>query len=179
MDEVARPSDKEHWSNWHVTINFNTKGNHFSVNEYEEGLNVVLGEFHWKWLQIFINGTRRDFKRQERDLVNTIRARIGFERGPNNGFLHAHVLLEVGHYTMLQIDGKAIQRLVDTQLGVKSNVQFRWLKGDSSNKDYILRYITKTIREKPEPSEHQGANQRLVKSLQSYDADGEEQEYNV
>lgn len=179
MDSAPIRSTKEHWSNWHITINFNKPGGRDEIREFKECLDSILGDLHWQWLMRFDNGNRRPFTPLEHDLVNTIKATIGFERGPANGFLHAHVILEVGHWTMLQLDGKEIQRMVDVNCGVSSNVQFRFLPGDSNSVAYIHKYITKTIREKPDPDQHHGPNKRLVRVMQGDYATHEEEEYDL
>ncbi len=159
-------SSKTKWSNFHVTINLNETTSKSSargtITGFANAIDSMINDDVFGWLVRYDNG-QRPFREEEKHLVDRVRARVGLERDDEgtNRSLHAHVLMEVEHRTMVQIDKWNIQHFINDRLGVRSNVHVRFLQGNSSDKDFILKYITKSMRD----GAGSGQNRRLAKAM--------------
>src|SRR5271166_477591 len=102
------------WSNFHITINFNVVDEDM-VYTIKEAIEYAFGrELIFTWLKKVENRKQRPFQDGEEDQVETIRLRVGLENGgEQNKGVHAHILLEVGHRTMVQIDKRELKEALD------------------------------------------------------------------
>lgn len=159
---------KTKWSNFHITVNLNqtTHESAFkgTVRNFAACIEEAIHDHVWDWL-VRYDGGQRPFKESEKLLVDRIRARVGMEQDSEgrNRSLHAHVLMEVEHRTMVQVDRTGLKDFIDACLDVSSHVHVRFLKGDSSDKNFILQYISKTVKKRGDGVS--GANRRLVRAM--------------
>ena len=155
------------WSNFHVTVNLNLSGAESAgtgiAAAFAESIEEAINDNPWQWLMRF-EGSQRPFEEEEKPLVESIRARVGMEQEADgtNRSIHAHILLEVQHRTRVQINHRGLKDFIDRDLGVSSNVSVRFLAGDSSDKNFILHYISKSLRQ---PHATSAANRRLARAM--------------
>jgi len=147
MEDIFNHSNKLKWSNFHITINLN-KGNDrsdtlfYDLCDFCEDL--VQTEWVFCWLKLYKDGRQQTFEGLDRYDVETVRARVSMEsKGKRNKSLHAHLLLEVGHRTMVQVDYHAMTQLAKEVFGEGVNIQGRFIRGEGDEKAFILHYITK------------------------------------
>jgi len=141
-------ADKQRWSNFHITINFNA-GAAADVRRARAAIEDLSNHAYlWTWLRYYNGDHQMVFPHEDRDLVERLRWRVGFENnGEHNHNLHAHILLEIQHRTCIQLNKFAIKRAL-ADLGFEgANVNVRFMKGNADDKDWILQYITKSMRE--------------------------------
>lgn len=137
------------WSNFHITVNLNVPPAQNA--NYVQGIidsvhDLATPEWLWTWLKRYDNGGKRDFVGAEKMDVETVRMRVGIEQGGGqNGSIHAHILLEVGHRTAVQVDFQGIKDCFRDNTGREVNVDVKYLRGDGAMKQYILKYITKEV----------------------------------
>lgn len=107
---------------------------------------MVQAPYLWWWLKRYNGAEQVDFTYGDAELVETVRLRASFEhQGKVNHGLHVHILIEIGHRTMVQISKKGICDIFRHFVGLNPNVNCRFVKGSGEDKDFILRYITKEI----------------------------------
>lgn len=163
-------SRKTHYSNWHIVVNTNGGNEAIQVGRLRSAVQeMALPDELWKWLVYFDYGskTKRPFTADEKLLVERVRVRAAFEReGAGRRGLHLHMLLEVTHRTMVQIEAVPFRQLFSRYTGRNPNVKIRFLRGDSSNKDFILHYITKEV---PGPGRGDADLQRMTAAMRSGD----------
>jgi len=77
--------------------------------------------------------------------VDRVRVRAGLEnQGEQNAGLHAHILVEVEHHTMVQVDGAGLYAYFREMMpGVRCNINSRFVKGDGEDKAFTLHYLSK------------------------------------
>lgn len=157
-------SSKLKWSNFHITANFNVDSeDHIRelVNAVEE---MVEHPYLWWWLKQYDGERRVDFDMVSKMDVQSVRLRAGVEHGgTQNHGLHVHILVEVAHRTMVQVDKEGIIDTLEHFVGLKPNVHVRFVKGEGDDKDFILRYIQKEV-----PSLHRqtkAGNRRLAMAM--------------
>ena len=144
-------SYKSKWSNFHITVQTNTTSGSAAEGVIVRRLRRAVEEMVnndnlWEWLKWYNEGRQKDFTADEKFLVERIRLRCAIEGGgATNHGLHAHIVMEVMHKTMVQINKFGIQDVFQRILGFQPNVHVRFLKGDSGDKNYILKYITKEV----------------------------------
>lgn len=145
--------NKPHWSNWHITVNANQ---HETSDEQRLETARVLAdavedaikmpELLWRWLKHFRNGRKHTFTAEQAQYVTRIRARVALEEGPNarNRSIHCHILLEVEHTTRVQLDQHELLDVLEQLTGWRGlNIKARFVKGEGSDKEYLLRYLQK------------------------------------
>lgn len=137
---------KVKWSNFHVTVNPNRPGLELIAQMREAVEALPTPEFLWRWLRHMKNGRQVLFEGAAKDLVETVRIRAAFERnGKKNRGLHVHMVIEIGHRTMVQLFGPAFEEIFFEFLGVPVNARLRFVKGQGEDKDFILHYLSKEV----------------------------------
>jgi hypothetical protein len=137
---------KVKWSNFHITVNFNTRAPGIVGRIRNAVERMVDRDLVWTWLKQYKGGGQRDFEGAERMLVERVRIRAAIEGGgqQNNG-IHAHIVVEVAHRTMVQVNKDGVCNLMRDLVGSNPNVHCRFIKGDGEDKDFILRYLMKEV----------------------------------
>lgn len=150
---------KTKWSNFHITINPNMPGRgREAVHALRDFCReMVTGDNLFEWLRQYRDGERREFDAADRSLVLRVRARVSIEwRGTQNRNVHAHVLVEIEHQTMVQCDWHALTRLA-REWGLDSvNIQGRFVPGRGEDKSFILQYIHKEVPRHPRTRDRRG-----------------------
>lgn len=145
--------ERQHWSNWHITVNTN-RHERTDEDRLETARTLAdaiddairMPELLWTWLLHFTGGRRVAFTDEETAWISRIRARVALEEGPraNNRSVHCHILLEVEHVTRVQVDQWQLARVLEQITGWTGiNVKSRFVKGEGSDREYLLRYIQK------------------------------------
>lgn len=147
---------KVHYSNWHITINANqpNKSARVVARELTEAINALLRDNVYDWLRYFDadTNTQRPLDGNERAEVMRVRAQAALERGgDNNRSVHAHILLEVQHTTMLHVDYRVIRDIISAYTGNSVNVSTRFAPGDGEDKNFLLHYISKEVARETDP----------------------------
>lgn len=101
----------------------------------------------WRWLKQFTGEEQVDFTSATQALVQHVRLRAAFEHeGKHNKGLHVHILVEVTHSTMVQINKEGVAAIFRQACHMSPNVHCRFLRGDDPEaKQVILKYITKEV----------------------------------
>lgn len=137
------------WSNFLVTVNLNASAANSDavVSELIDGVyGMASSEWLWEWLRKYENGSRVRFEGEDKQLVERVRLRVALEEGgTQNQSLHAHILVEVQHRTMVQVDYRGIKDVFTHYTGANPNVNVKFIKGSGEERDYILKYITKEV----------------------------------
>mgnify|MGYP000846069763 CR=1 FL=1 len=134
------------WSNFHVTINFNTADDNIMPQFRSAIEDMIEGDNLWRWLKYYKNGYQHDFDGETQHLVETVRLRAAFEnKGEQNKGIHAHILIEVGHTASVQINKQALVDFFRPRVGRNPNIFSRFVKGNGDDKNFILHYITKEV----------------------------------
>ncbi len=138
------------WSNYHLTINWNTANTAPNRAAAVNSMRARLPEacrtpLLWTWLK-FRAGPHdyRDFPVAQRPLVMRIRMRPAFEAGGGqNASVHAQILVEVTHRTWVNIDSGRLRAALRLPAG--ANMHLRFVRGDPNTQDreYLLRYLNK------------------------------------
>jgi hypothetical protein len=137
------------WSNFHITVNPNAPAS--STNMVQDlrytAEQMVTSEYLWTWLRQYVNGSRIPFSPGEKHKVETVRQRCAIEQSDSgsNQSHHLHIVLEIGHRTMVQIDINELKTLFQTFTGYYPNIKVDFIKGSGENLQYILKYITKEV----------------------------------
>lgn len=148
------------WSNFHVTVNFN-KSDLGHMDDMKEAVQEMAEEPYlgW-WLKQYDGSGQVDFDDDTWPLVETVRIRAAFEHeGKQNHGLHLHILIEVGHTTMVQVSKDGIVRLFRKLVKLEPNVHCRFVKGSGEDKEFILHYLTKEV---PRKGATDPSNRRLA-----------------
>ncbi len=136
------------WSNFHITVNFN-KRDYSLVPAVRDAIErMAVDPDVWRWLKRYDNERKQqvDFEGGDQADIHRIRIRAAFEdQGEHNRGVHVHVLVEVYHSTLVQIDKRELIGLFEEVVGAKPNVHCRFLRGDGESKDFILHYISKEV----------------------------------
>lgn len=134
------------WSNFHITVNFN-KRDYSLVPVIREAIERMAVEPDvWRWLKHYHDGQQIDFEGGARHDIKRIRIRAVFEdQGTHNRGVHVHILVEVYHTTLVQINKSELVGLFQDIVGHRPNIHCRFLRGDGESKDFILHYITKEV----------------------------------
>lgn len=107
---------------------------------------LVEPDHLWKWLKHYSHGNRVDFDTDTAVDVESVRLRAAFEHeGKHNHGLHVHILIEVGHRTMVQVDKFGLCQIFRDFVGENPNCHVRFVPGAGEDKDFILHYITKEV----------------------------------
>lgn len=136
------------YSNFHVTVNTNKPNSYPLVVKLRQAIEngFCRDDVLWTWLRQYDGSSRKEFSKRNRNLVERVRLRAAFEiEGKQNRCLHTHILIEVAHTTMVQIDARAVEAFFDKRLGISTNVHCRFVPGTGEGKDFILHYITKEV----------------------------------
>lgn len=142
MDRCA----KLKWSNFHVTVNPNKHGMALMRPMRECIESLPDPEFLWRWLKHYKGGRQQDFTDDAKMLVETVRLRAAFEcQGKQNKALHVHIVIEVGHRTMVQLYCPAFEDIFFEFLRCAVNAKCRFVKGVGEDKDFILQYLSKEV----------------------------------
>lgn len=163
------------YSNFHLTVNFN-KRDVSLVPKIRAAVESLVDDEVWpEWLMRYDGSQRVAFTPEDEYLVVGIRLRAALESGgkQNQGH-HVHVLIEVTHDTMVQLDKQALLNHFRAVVGASPNVHFRFVKGAGDDKDFILHYITKEV---PTRRSRNPENVRLARALrrgQVFDAETDE-----
>ncbi len=150
------------YSNFHVTVNSNKPNNYPLIVKFRQAVENGLcrDETILKWLKQYDGSGRVDFtKSKYAKLVERVRIRAAFEiEGKQNRCLHCHILVEVAHTTMVQIDARAVEAFFDKRLGISCNAHCRFIPGVGEGRDFLLHYITKEV---PSYTPQEIGNRRL------------------
>jgi hypothetical protein len=137
------------WSNFYITVNPNASANHPTmVQDLRYAADqMVQSDYLWTWLRQYVDRARIPFSPAERIKVETVRMRCAIEQSDSgsNQSHHLHIVLEIGHRTMVQIDIAMLKELFQTFTGVYPNIKVDFIKGSGENMQYILKYITKEV----------------------------------
>jgi hypothetical protein len=139
-------SGKVKWSNFHITVNYNIDG-----EEHIEAMRRAVEAmpehpYLWQWLKQYDGSSQIDFAGASKLEVDSVRLRAAFEHGgKQNHGLHVHIVVEIGHTTMVQISKHGVIDVFRAFLDENCNVHCRFIKGSGEDKDFILRYITKEV----------------------------------
>lgn len=137
------------YSNFHVTVNTNKANSYPLIVKFRQAIEngFCRDDTILKWLKQYDGSSQRDFKPSKfGKLVERVRVRAAFEiEGKQNRCLHCHILVEVAHTTMVQIDARAVEAFFNKRLGITTNVHCRFVRGEGENKDFLLHYITKEV----------------------------------
>ena len=150
---MAYEHKRQHWSNWHITINTNQ---HERTAAQRQTNGRILADavrdaceipaVLWSWLRHFSNGNKIQFTPHMMGAVTRIRSRVSLEIGPDaaNTSVHCHWLLEVEHRTRLQIDAVQLREQIEELTGFRgTHINIRFVKGAGDDKEYLLRYLQK------------------------------------
>lgn len=139
-------NDQIKWSNFHVTVNFNVDAEDH-IDRMRSAVEDMADREHlWTWLKQYNGRAQVDFTDHTKPLVERVRLRAAFEHGgTQNRGLHVHIVLEVAHRTMVQIDKQGLVRLFRDIVGLAPNVHCRFIKGEGEDKDFCLRYLSKEV----------------------------------
>lgn len=139
---------KVKWSNFHVTVNFNIDSESHIERIRRAVEEMPESEWLWTWLKQFDGSGQIDFDTHAQRLhVETVRLRAAIEHGgTHNHGLHVHIVIEVGHTTMVQISKSGVEKLFLHFVGYVPNVHCRFVRGQGEDKDFILHYLTKEVR---------------------------------
>lgn len=115
---------------------------------FADAINQVIKDRKWEWLREMHGGYRSEFADADKYKIKRIRARVALETGtPTNPSIHAHILLEIEHTTMVQIDYRAITKAFKEETGFRgANIHVDFLKGDD-DKAFTLKYIMKEVNQ--------------------------------
>ena len=161
------------WSNFHITVNFNIDDDRLVPGMRRAIEAMAEYPYVWWWLKYFNRDRREqeDFEGDKRFDISMIRRRVAFEHaGKRNKGLHAHILIEIEHDSMVQISKQGITELFSHFVKGNPHIHIRFMPGDGEDKDFILKYITKEI---PSYSAQNPWNNRLKYAFRN-DAGGEE-----
>ncbi len=155
------------YSNFHVTVNTNKDDEDLVYAMRETIDELAFDPYLWKWLKQYDGRAQVAFTPENAPLVDSIRLRAAIEHGgENNRGLHAHILIEIAHDTMVQIYSNGIKDVFRHFLGFEPNVRCRFIKGAGDDKDFILHYITKEV---PRRKSNNPANNRLAQAMRADD----------
>ena len=142
-------SNKLKWSNFHITVNLNASNRDriTTIQDIVSATNALASsDWLWRWIKEYKNGARRDFTGADKMLVETVRIRAGIEQeGENNRSVHAHLVVEIGHRTAVQVDYAGIKNCFREFTHREPNVRVDFIRGSGENLAYILKYITKEV----------------------------------
>jgi len=143
---ITKTQNKMKYSNFHVTVNFNVDAEDH-IREFREAIeNMATSEVLWGWLRQYDGGEQLEFDEANKPLVDRVRLRAAFEHGgQQNHGLHAHIVIEIAHTTMVQINKSALVTHFANAVGLAPNIHCRFIKGNGEDKDFILFYLTKEI----------------------------------
>lgn len=137
---------KVKWSNFHVTVNLNVDGEGHIDAMREAVEEMVYSPWLWMWLKRFDGTSQQVFKGSEKLDVERVRVRASFEHGgEQNHGLHVHLVIEIAHRTMVQIDKYGIDAVFAHFTGMRPNTHVRFLKGEGEDLNFILHYVTKEV----------------------------------
>jgi len=147
------------WSNFHVTVNFN-KSDTGHMDTMKQAVEEMVDEpYLWWWLKHYDGNGQVNFNDETKTAVETVRMRAAFENeGKQNHGLHLHILIEIGHTTMVQVSKDGIVRVMRAFVKLEPNVHCRFVKGSGEDKDFILMYLSKEI---PRTGAQDPSNRRL------------------
>ncbi len=141
------------WSNFHITVNANAAKKNYgaSIRELREACEYMVHNPElWTWLKQYKHGQQVEFKGAQKMLVERVRMRAAIEQeGQTNHSPHVHIVLEVAHRTMVQIDKSELKDLFEHFCGEGVNVHFRFIPGKGDDMEYIFKYITKEVPQQP------------------------------
>ncbi len=134
------------YSNFHVTVNFNVDAEEH-IGAFREAIEgMVTSDVLWTWLRQYDGGEQLEFDDANKPLVDRVRLRAALEHGgQQNHGLHAHIVIEIAHTTMVQINKSALVTHFANVVGLAPNIHCRFIKGNGEDKDFILHYITKEV----------------------------------
>lgn len=137
-------ADKVKYSNFHITVNTNRTDANLVPLLREAVDSMVEGDTLWTWLRQYDGQRQIAFDEETQPLVQRVRIRAALESGgAQNHGQHVHLLLEVTHTTLVQVDKAALVRHFLQCVGCNCNIHVRFLRGAGDDKDFILHYITK------------------------------------
>ena len=134
------------WSNFHVTVNFN-KDDESHMPQFRHAIDqMVESPYLWWWLKRWDGASEVNFTTEDASDVESVRIRAAFEHeGEKNKGLHAHLVIEVAHCTMVRISKYGICEIMRHFVRMNPNCFIRFLEGSGEDKDFILQYITKEV----------------------------------
>lgn len=155
--------DAVKWSNFHITVQTNST-NEDVIDALRDGCHTMTdGDNLWRWLKQYNGEQQVDFTDVTQGLVERVRLRVAFEHGgTRNPGVHAHIIVEVAHRTMVQVNVAGIRDIFRKAVGAECHVWCRFLRGEGEDKDFCLRYITKEV---PEYHPRDSRNAQLQKAF--------------
>ena len=139
---ISREEQKRklHWSKYHITINTNKRIKPERLPEWEylfdKSINIAFRDP--KNYVIKVKGHTFN------DDVHNVKVRFGIEVGGKEGRLHAHVFVEIYHYTILQIIHSRVRADIMHYLGLDGiYYNARLMKSRDGGDEYVKRYISK------------------------------------
>lgn len=129
------------YSNFHITVNTNKPNSYPLIVKFRQAIEngFCRDETILQWLKQYNGTSRVDFSRSKfGKLVERVRVRAAFEiEGKQNRCLHCHILVEVAHTTMVQVDARGVEAFFDKRLGITTNVHCRFIPGTGEGKDFM------------------------------------------
>jgi len=155
------------WSNFHITVNYNGARGVNVRNLSGAITDMVEDDNLWLWLRHYDGQHQEEFDADTSQQVLRVRLRAALEEGgAKNHGLHAHILVEVMHDTMVQVSRDGLYEYFKAALGSGANIHTRFVMGRGEDKDFILQYLSKEI---PGYRPQSNANAALARAF----ADGE------
>lgn len=134
------------FSNWHLTVNFNVDSEDHIGQMREAVEEMVEDPWLWRWLKQYNHGQQVDFREATKPLVDRVRVRAAFEHGgAQNHGLHVHLVVEVAHDTLVQVNKLGLVQLFEHFVHLNPNIHIRFMPGRGEDKDFILHYISKEV----------------------------------
>jgi hypothetical protein len=131
---------KLHWSKYHITINTNKRINVENLPRWEWLFDKSLNKAFRNPQNYIIKVKGHTFDKD----VSKVSIRFGIEVGKKEGRLHAHVFVEIFHYTILQVNHTLVRETIIKYLGLE-NIYYnaRLMKSRDGGDEYVKRYISK------------------------------------
>lgn len=136
------------WSNFHVTVQFN-KNDESIVPRIREAVDALpTPEYLWRWLKHYDPDEKRqqNFTDDDKYLVLGVRLRAAIEHGgKQNRGVHVHVVIEIEHDTLVQMEKAGLQNIFEEIVGLTCSINCRFIRGDGEDKDFVLKYLSKEV----------------------------------
>lgn len=153
------------WSNFHVTMGFHASDDNASwidkgtlTRMATRAIQEVFSrQGALEWLKYYGDRRQQPMTPEMFDNdVDAMRTRAAFEsEGTRNRSLHAHILVEVAHFSSVQIGAVDLKHAMETAMGhgIKISQKCRFVPGTGEDKAFVLDYLFKEVpRVGPETS---------------------------
>jgi len=114
--EKKKKKKKIRYSSFYITLNTNTKYEDAILFEKAELLESILKRILSADQIIQLLVPREEGVELNAESVKKITSQAGIEVGETNGFLHAHILIEVSHYTKIHLNYNLIAEKIKQEM---------------------------------------------------------------